>query len=326
MPRAPFSTLLARWVLTRFERFPVPPTQSVGDLQEVFNHPAFTEASPGQKLEIMARSSESKYRGEQEYPWDHYFECNVAPWLEGKKVLDLGCFNGGRTVAWFERYKIREMAGIDVDPNYAEAADHFATSRGVSADFRVGLAEHLPFSDASFDAVVSFDVFEHVTSVEAALRECARVLRPTGTLIAVFPGYFQPNEHHLGHVTRLPGLQLLFSGETLVRAYHAVLSERGKEANWYARRSPELESWESGHTLNGTTFRAFRGLIASETWDVRHVSRRPLGSVGRNAARVPLLGTFGRVLRPLTFVPGLQEILLHRVAVVLQRRAAVPAR
>jgi SAM-dependent methyltransferase len=45
----------------------------------------------------------------------------------------------------------------------------------------------LTFADESFDAVVSFDVLEHVPDFRKALEEMARVLRPGGTLLASFP-------------------------------------------------------------------------------------------------------------------------------------------
>lgn len=45
----------------------------------------------------------------------------------------------------------------------------------------------LPFADASFDAVVSFQVIEHVRRDEELMREIARVLRPGGKLIISTP-------------------------------------------------------------------------------------------------------------------------------------------
>lgn len=45
----------------------------------------------------------------------------------------------------------------------------------------------LSFADASLDAVLSFDVLEHVPDHRAALRECRRVLRPGGALLLSVP-------------------------------------------------------------------------------------------------------------------------------------------
>lgn len=45
----------------------------------------------------------------------------------------------------------------------------------------------LSFTDASFDALVSLDVLEHVPDYRAAFRECARVLRPGGRMMWSVP-------------------------------------------------------------------------------------------------------------------------------------------
>jgi SAM-dependent methyltransferase len=47
----------------------------------------------------------------------------------------------------------------------------------------------LSFDDASFDVVVSNDVFEHVPDIERSLAECARVLRPGSRLLFSIPFY-----------------------------------------------------------------------------------------------------------------------------------------
>jgi SAM-dependent methyltransferase len=45
----------------------------------------------------------------------------------------------------------------------------------------------LPFPDASFDVVMSFDVFEHIPDSDAHLEEVRRVLRPGGAYILQTP-------------------------------------------------------------------------------------------------------------------------------------------
>lgn len=45
----------------------------------------------------------------------------------------------------------------------------------------------LSFDDASFDAVISLDVFEHVPDFEAGFAQCHRVLKPGGKLFVTVP-------------------------------------------------------------------------------------------------------------------------------------------
>lgn len=46
-------------------------------------------------------------------------------------------------------------------------------------------ATKLPFGDASFDALVSTQVYEYVPEIDVALAEAARVLRPGGRLLVL---------------------------------------------------------------------------------------------------------------------------------------------
>jgi hypothetical protein len=53
---------------------------------------------------------------------------------------------------------------------------------------------NLTYSSRSFDGIISLDVLEHVPDYQAALGECARILRPGGKLIMTAPFAWTP-EH-----------------------------------------------------------------------------------------------------------------------------------
>lgn len=55
--------------------------------------------------------------------------------------------------------------------------------------------KRLPFNDASFDAVVCFEVFEHVFNLDEVLAEIYRVLRPNGQILISIP--FAWDEHEI---------------------------------------------------------------------------------------------------------------------------------
>ncbi|MEI6176295.1 MAG: methyltransferase domain-containing protein [Verrucomicrobiota bacterium] len=314
------NVLMAKSLMRLAPRKPLPPDVAVGDLGEVFRHEIYTAGSEEKRRKIRRESAEYFYHDELKYPWDKYFGVDLQRELAGKVALDLGCFTGGRSIAWHEMYQLKRLVGVDVENHCIEAATEFARHRGVDAEFTIGFGEKLPFEDGSFDAVLSFETFEHVRNVGESLAECHRVLRSGGRLYAVFPSYFHPIEHHLKLVTATPFISILFSGGTLVKAYYDILQERGAEACWYARKNRELERWERGNTLNGMTFSGFSRLARQGGWRVSLVGRKPIGSIGRNASKHALLSACCNVFYPLTMVRGLQELFLHHIVFILEKR------
>jgi ubiquinone/menaquinone biosynthesis C-methylase UbiE len=314
------SVQVAKSLMKKWEAFPPPPGENAGEFQEVFRHAIFVNGTEAQRKAIMLASSESKYRNELTYPWDHYFgTTDLAPLLRGKAVLDLGCFTGGRGAAWFERYQLGFLTGIDVKQEFIDAATQFARLKKIAAEYRVAQGERLPFEDNTLDAILSYDVFEHVQNVRHTLGECHRVLKKGGRLFVVFPGYFHPTEHHLALATKLPCIHYFFSGETLVRAYNEILEERGEGAYWYKRQSPQMEPWERGNTINGTTLAQFRRFIRERDWNVVLHARKPIGSIGRNASQMRALALLSRPFGVAANIPGLSEMFLHRITYILQK-------
>jgi SAM-dependent methyltransferase len=75
----------------------------------------------------------------------------------------------------------------------------------------LGVAEHLPFKDAAFDAVLSVAVLEHVRDPIQSAKEIVRVLKPGGDLLCAVP-FLQPMHgfpHHYFNATP-EGLRRLF--------------------------------------------------------------------------------------------------------------------
>jgi SAM-dependent methyltransferase len=118
--------------------------------------------------------------------------------------LDVGSGSGGNTqvladLGW-------SMTALEHSP----AAAELARSRGL--EVVRGDATSLPFPDASFDLVMSTDVWEHVEDDEAVAREAFRVCRPGGRLLVAVPAgmdLWSAHDVALGHVRRYERDQLI---------------------------------------------------------------------------------------------------------------------
>lgn len=313
------TTHLAKLLMKTIQNHPVYSENEIGGLNEIFKHNSFVQASEPQQLSIMLKSSEFKYKDETNYPWDIYFDIDISSYLQKKYVLDLGCFTGGRSVAWYEKYNLQHITGIDTKQVFIDAAKQFAYKHNIRSDFKVGFAESLPFKNDTFDAILSFDVFEHVQNLQKTVDECYRVLKKGGRLFLVFPSYFHPMQHHLSLVTKVPCIHWFFSGKTCIKAYNEILEERGEMTYWYKRKYTNLESWERGNTINGITLNKFVTIINDMNWRAVRLIRNPIGSIGRSVSKNRLIRVISKLFSPLTRVPGLCELFLHRITYILEK-------
>ena len=109
-----------------------------------------------------------------------FFQAAVG---SGKRVLDLGCRSGALTRHFLDG---NEVFGLDVDA----AALAKAAELGIEP-VEANVEEPLPFEDASFDAVVAGELFEHLQFPDALVAEIRRVLRPGGVLVGSVPNAFR---------------------------------------------------------------------------------------------------------------------------------------
>lgn len=105
----------------------------------------------------------------------------IVPRASGE-VLELGC-GGGINLDHYDRARITRLAGIDPSPQLLATARAKAAARGFDADFRAGVAEALPFADASFDTVLTTFTLCSVQDPVAVMGEMRRVLKPGGSIL-----------------------------------------------------------------------------------------------------------------------------------------------
>lgn len=113
-------------------------------------------------------------RHEVAYAW-------LSPWCLGARVLDAGCGEGYGAAA------LRRVASsvVAFDYDAAVVAHVGATYAGIEAVR--GDLQRMPFADGAFEVVVNLQTIEHLHDQPGFVRECARVLRPSGTLVVTTP-------------------------------------------------------------------------------------------------------------------------------------------
>jgi SAM-dependent methyltransferase len=136
-------------------------------------------------------------------PWNSATTFYIARKLDelaaGRKlsVLDLGC-GDGTVMSHLLDYGY-ELHGYDfcersdalkgrLGPHFK---DQFEDRIRIAPDERT-----IPFPDAFFDVIYANQVFEHVKFLDRIFAECARVLRPGGVVVTLFPLATYPVELH----------------------------------------------------------------------------------------------------------------------------------
>ena len=148
--------------------------------------------------------------------------------LAGQRLIELGC--GGARLArhLLQRYAGSQLVGLEVD-GVQHAKNQAHPEDGLQ--FLAGSAEAVPFGNASFDGALMLKSLHHVPvkSMDAALAEVARVVRPGGWLYVSEPIYGGT----LNEIVRL------YNDEGTVRAAAQAAVERALAAGSYWQAAAE---------------------------------------------------------------------------------------
>ena len=103
-----------------------------------------------------------------------------------KKILDLGCGTGRHMV--FLAKQGFDVYGIDIAEEGIKIAEDWLKQEKLEGKFKIGsIYKRLPYSDNSFDAVISTHALHHekIESIRKAIKEIYRILNPGGLVFIV---------------------------------------------------------------------------------------------------------------------------------------------
>jgi SAM-dependent methyltransferase len=183
--------------------------------------------------------------------WHRYHY--VLPYVADKRVLDVACGEGYGSALMSK--VASHVAGVDVAHEAVAHASHTYAARS-NLEFVEASCTKLPFPDAAFDVVVSFETIEHIAGQIEFLDEIKRVLRADGVLIVSSPNKAEysdarnyTNEFHVKELYRDELAALLKSRF----AYSQWLSQRN---GFYSIIAPATAPPIAPNSSTGKAFQA----------------------------------------------------------------------
>ena len=168
----------------------------------------------------------------------------VVPLASGD-VLELGC--GAPNLDFYNWENVHSLSGVDPSPELLNGAKLALAKKGLKADFVPGVAEALPFTNGSFDCVVTTFTLCSVQDPVAALAEARRVLKPGGRLLFVEHGRAPDHSAALWQGRIEPLWKRIAGGCHLTRPVTQAISDAGFVCDvpqgHYMKRTPKWLGW-----------------------------------------------------------------------------------
>jgi SAM-dependent methyltransferase len=238
----------------------------------------------------MTEEQENQLRQKAKNQLDSFLaECGIKD-FRGKRIFEVGYKNG---LFLDECHKAGLVpVGLEINKTYCETVKaQFPHLEALLYD-----GGTFPVSDASFDFVVSFQVLEHVCSIEHILSECIRVLKPGGVMYHVCPNYFSFYEGHYG-VIWLPFLNKSL-GRLYLKLFRSDLGDEFENLNFIKPRAITRALKTFGENIKVVSL--------GRAEFVNRFNRQQIEKVNQKFLRA--------VLKIILAIPLLKDILLRLVA------------
>ena len=144
-------------------------------------HAFWNDRSCGEKLYLSSDQLEGyRQQSQMRYMLEPFIRdfADFEQWRD-QEVLEIGVGLGADHQSFAQGGA--KLTGIDLTERAVLHTQRRFELLGLNSDLRVGDAENLPFSDATFDLVYSWGVLHHSPDTPKAIREVFRVLRPGGS-------------------------------------------------------------------------------------------------------------------------------------------------
>lgn len=173
--------------------------QLLDALNAEYAHTPLVPSPPSYAAEALAAAAQRRVR------WVH----NMVD-LAGRRTLEIGCGNG------FEVWSL--AANLDCDAAGVDVVQYGPWDQLAGARVRFECADlsvENPFPAESFDRVLSFTVWEHVSHPQALLKATWDVLKPGGLAWIRVNLYAGPQASHRYRDINFPWPHLLFSDQVV---------------------------------------------------------------------------------------------------------------
>jgi SAM-dependent methyltransferase len=154
----------------------------------------------------------------------------LMPFVSGALVTDLGCGEGYGSALL--QQSARQVVPVELE---APVARHVRQHHGLPVVR--GDLQRLPFADGGFDVVANLQTIEHLWDQPGFVAECARILRPAGTVMITTPNSVTFPRGNPFHTTELDLTDL----EDLLTPHFRVTRR------WGLRHGRRLARWEREH-------------------------------------------------------------------------------
>lgn len=170
----------------------------------------------------------------KDYDQDHYGGVEANDILAQKAgiqphhhVLDV-CSGMGGPARYLAHKLGCRVTGLDLTESRVSAAIRLTrlTRLNRLVDFRLGDAMDMPFDDARFDVVIGQEAWAHVPDKARLIRECARVVKPEGTI--AFTDILRTDRLSTAETSRLVR-EMAFPTLETPAGYRALLEDNGCE-------------------------------------------------------------------------------------------------